>query len=295
MWFSVSRRRLDLDGRIRRALLCLAFSVFLMSLSGCASAITGHLMSNLSSAILNANDLETVESGGPAYLLMIDGLLVDDPDDPDTLRAAANLYTAYTTLYVHEEDRAKRLMDKALDYAMRAFRQDGDFDPRTTDFKTFTTRLRETDEDDLPSLYVLGSAWAGWIQSHRDDWNAVAELSRVESLMTRVVELDETHQNGGAHLYLGILSTMLPPALGGKPEAGRAHFERAIALSGGKNLMVKVTFARQYARGTFNRELHDQLLKEVLAADPRSEGYTLLNTLAQREARELLTSADDFF
>ena len=33
----------------------------------------------------------------------------------------------------------------------------------------------------------------------------------------------------------------------------------------------------------------------VLAADPRQDGYTLLNTLAQKQAAELLASANDYF
>ena len=78
-------------------------------------------------------------------------------------------------------------------------------------------------------------------------------------------------------------------------EAGRAHYERALAVSGGKDLSIKVDFARYYARTLYERELHDRLLNEVLEADPVQPGYTLFNTLAQEEALELLESADDYF
>ncbi len=54
-------------------------------------------------------------------------------------------------------------------------------------------------------------------------------------------------------------------------------------------------FARYYARTLYDRELHDQLLREVLTADPVQPGYTLFNTLAQAQAEELLESADDYF
>jgi len=59
--------------------------------------------------------------------------------------------------------------------------------------------------------------------------------------------------------------------------------------------MVKVTFARQYARLIFDRKIHDRLLHEVLQADPNFPGYTLINTLARKEAQELLDSADNYF
>ena len=97
------------------------------------------------------------------------------------------------------------------------------------------------------------------------------------------------------HLYLGVLATVLTPALGGRPDEGKREFEKALALSGGKNLMAKVYYARQYARGVFDRELHDRLLQEVLAADPHAGDFTLSNMLALREAAKLLKSADDYF
>ena len=43
------------------------------------------------------------------------------------------------------------------------------------------------------------------------------------------------------------------------------------------------------------KELHDRLLNEVLAAQASQPGYTLMNSLAQEQARELLASADEYF
>ncbi len=37
------------------------------------------------------------------------------------------------------------------------------------------------------------------------------------------------------------------------------------------------------------------LLKEVMAADPYVQGYTLINTWARIQAQELINSADDYF
>ena len=113
--------------------------------------------------------------------------------------------------------------------------------------------------------------------------------------MHRVLQLEEGHMQGGAHLYLGVLSILLPPALGGRPDAARHHFERAIELSDGRNLMVKVMYARHYARMLFDRPLHDRLLQEVLAADPHRPGYVLINTMAQQQARKLLQTAPEYF
>ena len=73
------------------------------------------------------------------------------------------------------------------------------------------------------------------------------------------------------------------------------HFERAIALSEGRDASAKVLFARQYARLVFDRPLHDRLLNEVLAQDPHAPGLTLSNVLAREQAEALLAAADDYF
>ena len=113
--------------------------------------------------------------------------------------------------------------------------------------------------------------------------------------MQRVIELDETHDRGGAHLYLGVLESLIPPALGGKPEIARTHFERVIEITKGRHLMAKVMYAERYARTLYNRELHDQLLQDVLAQDPKEEGLTLANIIAQQKAKTLLDSAEEYF
>jgi len=97
------------------------------------------------------------------------------------------------------------------------------------------------------------------------------------------------------HTYMGILLTLRPPSLGGKPEEAREHFETAIAMSGGRDLSAKVEFAKGYAKLLYERELHDRLLGEVVEASPYADGFTLSNVMAQEEAERLLAEADDYF
>jgi len=299
---SASCKNSNSTGLLRIIFLPVSFyiSLCIIFLSGCSffiSSATVDMTENLSHAILNNNDLATVKAGGPAYLLMVDSMLYREPDNESLLRTAADIYTAYTDVFVKDRLRAKKLTDKALDYALRAIcvRRSDACSLRQSNFQEFEKIIAELNIKDVPDLFTLGSAWSAWIQAHREDWNAVAEISRVESIMERVLELDEFYNDGSAHLYLGVLGTFLPPALGGKPDVGRQHFERALDISKNKNLMVKVLYAKHYARLMFDRELHDRLLHEVLKAEPDIQGYTLSNTLAQKKARELLDSAEDYF
>jgi hypothetical protein len=282
--------------------IALSFYILIsvLLLSGCSyfiSSASVDMTENLSHAILNNNDLATVKDGAPAYLLMVDSLLYRDPDNESLLRGAANIYTAYTNVFVKDKERADKLTDKALQYAFRAIcvRRSKTCGFRKVNFQEFDNIILSLGKRDVPDLFTLGSAWAAWIQTHKEDWNAVAEISRVEVIMQRVVELDEFYQDGGAHLYLGVLATFLPPALGGKPDVGKRHFERALEISKDKNLMVKVLYAQHYARLVFDQKLHDRLLNEVLEAKTDVPGYTLSNTLAKKQAKELLKSGKEYF
>ena len=92
-----------------------------------------------------------------------------------------------------------------------------------------------------------------------------------------------------------MLEAQVPPSLGGKPDLARSHFEEAIELSAGRNLMVNVLMAEYYARLVFDQDLHDRLLTEVAEAEAVAPGLTMINTLAKERALELLAESDDFF
>jgi hypothetical protein len=272
------------------------FSLAVSALLFCGCGL-GNFSRNLSQAILNQNDPEIVRMGAPSYLLLIDSFIEGDPEDEEMLRAGANLYSVYTAVFVDDPERAMRLSRRAESYGERALCEaDGDLcGLKQRPYGEFIALLQEADEDEVPALYAFSVSWLVAIKANSSDWNALADLPKVEAALERVLALDEGYEEGGAHLYLGILDTVRPPAMGGKPEEGRRHFERALELSGGRNLGIKVEYARNYARLLYDRELHDRLLKEVLTAKAEIPGYTLLNILAKQQAEKLLKSADDYF
>ena len=267
---------------------------------GCSLFISGavdNAADNLTAAILNQDDPETVRDGAPAYLLLMDSLVEGSPDDADILQAASSLYAAYAAVFVEDPERAARLSGRARSYASRGLCAANASGCGLVElsFEQLEARLASFGEQDLPALYTLGVAWLVYIRAHSDDWTAIADLPKVESLLGRILELDETYERGSVHAFLGILKTLRPPALGGRPDEAREHFERAIEISGGRDLGVKVEFARSYARLLYDRDLHDRLLDEVLETDPHEPGLTLMNTLAQRDAASLLKDADNYF
>ena len=283
---------------MRKILNLTAMLVLMGMLNGCAnlmSSVTSGLAEDLADTILNSNDVDTVREGIPAYLLMIDSFLRSSPNNPELLMAASNLNSAFT-IFTNEE-RGRLLSQKSLDYSLRAAcaRNKTLCDLKEAEFEVYKQRVDAITNKDVDIAYSLAVAWTGWMQAHSNDWNAIAQLGKVKYLMAHCIELDETISDGGPHLYMGGLETVLPASLGGNPEKGRAHFERSIEISQGQFLMAKVVFAEQYAKLVFDKQMHDRLLNEVLTADPVSEGRTLTNTVAQTRARELLAESDDYF
>lgn len=284
--------------RVFSRLSCLFLVSGILLVGGCAnliSGITSQMADDLAGSILNSEDIDTVREGVPAYLLLIDSFLRSSPDSEELLLAASNLNGAFSALVVNE-DRIKRLSDKSMRYAEHAacVSKSPLCDARQQSYTNFEQTVSALKVGDVPMAYSLGVAWVGRLQANSDDWAVIAELSRAKLLMERVIELDENHENGGPHLYMGGMETLLPASMGGKPEEGRAHFEKAIDINEAY-LMTKVIYAQQYARLVFDQELHDRLLNEVLSADPVVEGMTLTNRIAQERAYDLLASSNDYF
>ena len=278
---------------------------FVLLLAVCLTAACGSVMrratqqfsDNLTTAILNQDDIGTARDGVPAYLVLIDGLIEGDPQNPATLLAGAKLYGAYAGGFVEDAERAKRMAGRAYAYAQRALciREAKLCAALAAPFDVFGEALRQADPKDIETLYGFAAAWAGKIEVDSGDWNAIADLPKLQALLGRVNDIDPSFDNGGASLYLGVVNSIRPASLGGKPEDGKAFFDKALVLSGGRNQMVRVLYAQFYARLVFDQALHDRLLNEVLAADPVAPRLTLVNMLAKRKAKALLESGKDFF
>lgn len=266
----------------------------LLSLTACG---LGGLPVALERSIMDYPDPATVSSAVPAYLIMLDTLVSNDPEDSRMNAAAAKLYAFYATALSSDPQSSARLAEHSRTYGTKALclAEKDACNLARLPFEDYRNTLSILDHDALAELYAYSVSELAWLQTHRDDMRALAELPRIELALQRVLAIDETWERGSAHLYLGILKALRPPALGGNPDESREHFERALQLSGGNDLSFKVAYARYYARSIFDRELHDRLLQDVLASNPTGHGRTLVNTLAQNEARQLLASADSYF
>ena len=282
----------------------LALSTLVVALmaiqSGCevvVSSLTNDFFEDLETTILNSDDPELIAAGLPSFIILVDGMLLQNPRDVSLLLIASQLKSSFATAFVDDVPRQQLYTSKAREHALVAacLNKAELCDLDTKPFAEVEQVIESLVQSDLQVIYVLIGAWSSWLLVHSNDFRALAQISRVHQLVERMLELDEGYQFGSPHMYMGVFKSLVPPALGGDSDKARYHFERAISLSVGKNLYAKVLFAERYARNALDRELHDRLLDEVLAADPAAAGLTLQNRLAQQRAKELKATADDFF
>lgn len=299
-----TRRRLT--AACRPLTLVLVLTVALVIATGCG--IVRHTlvssgtdtMAHLLTSVQAQPDPELVRQGLPAFILLLDGLIEASPENPKLLRAAATSYVAYAQAFLadpKDEERAARLYDRAHHYGMRllqrhkrlaaTLRNSGD---------AFELALRTCSAEDVPDLYVAGTAWLGWIIAKPDSIEALADLPRALDLMERILELDEGYGNGSAHLTFGIYYAIQPAGAGQDLAKSRHHFNRAIELGGGNDLTARLLYAEFIGKATLDRDFFSGQLEDILEFDVTvAPEHRLANELALQRARMLLLNQDDYF
>ena len=256
------------------------------------------LIQDVAKAAYKQSDLRIIREGMPAYLMLMDGMVEAWPDNEQLLIAAAQAYSSFASVFGADQDKDyhKLISTKARAYALRALVQRGFRDPVQSSFDDFERAVKASGKKDVPYIFWAATCWASWIMVNLDSMEALAELPRVELMIRRALELDEGFYYGGPHLFMGIWFASRPPIAGGDLQKAQQHFLRALDLGEGKFLMAYVYYADNYARRALDKDLFVTTLEKVLEtpADCLPE-LTLLNTVAQKKAKELLGRVDEYF
>ncbi|MDX1711486.1 MAG: TRAP transporter TatT component family protein [Rhodovibrionaceae bacterium] len=266
-----------------------------------ADAVTG----GEASVFASDPDPDLVREALPFGLKTYESLLQSTPEHRGLLLATAKGFTAYAYMLKEEADRtealepahelrlrAKGLFLRGRDYALKGLevahpgfaagylaREDG--------------ILEATTLADADFLYWAGAAWAGAISSDKQDFMLLAELDLAAGLVERVLELDETYDKGAAHQFMVSYEGSRPA---GDIEAARAHYRRALELSGGSNAGLYLALAEAVAVPEQDLREFRRLVAAALAVELDTyPDQRLANALAQRRARWLLTRIPDLF
>lgn len=298
----------------------------LASLSGCslrtmAVKQTVGMIKESMPAFEREWDYELVEQSLPASIKTVEGFLVSAPENADLLLMLSRAYSAYAMVLIEDrmerekakadatdvEDapaserqrlRAREMYQRAHRYALKALEQ------QRSGFSAAFNKGREPlqkalaacDKDDVAGLFWTAMPLASAVNIGRDDVKLLAWLPQIRALMERVVELDETYYFGGAHLVLGGLFGGVGKMLGGDPVRAKKHFDRALALTKRRFLLVQTMYARTLAVQVQDRKLFESLLREVLTAKlDILPAQRLANVAAKRKAERTLKRANELF
>ena len=295
----------------------LASSVCLLMLcSGCSlreMAINqlGDALAKTGTTFTADDDPELIAEALPFGLKLMESVLAETPEHKGLLLATSKGFTQYGYAFVHldavkmrqvdyyqareMELRSKKLFLRARDYGLRGleaqfpgFRESFFSDPRAA--------VQEVDLKGIGLLYWTAAAWASAINADKTDAYLIADLPKIDLLVDRVAELDESYENGAIHSLL-ISYEMVRLTKEGRPE-DRAfrHFQEAVALSGGLDAAPYVSYATSVCVPTEKREEFIQVLNTALNIDPHGNPeLTLSNILMQEYSQWLLDHVDDYF
>jgi len=272
----------------------------------------GNALAGSGGVFASDDDPDLIRQAVPFGLKLQESLLAENPRHRELLLATARGFTQYAYAFVQEDgdelddkdvaaakalhDRARRLYLRAREYGLRGLE---------VSHPGFIKQLRAEPNQavqaagvgDVPLLYWTAAAWGAAIADSKDRPETVADLPQMRALIERAVALDETFERGAIHAFL-INFEMARSGVKAADAVARArqHFDRAVALSEGKQAGPFVTYAEAVCVKQQQRAEFEKLLKQALAIDADvAPEMRLVNLVMQRRARWLLSKTDELF
>lgn len=261
-------------------------------------------------------DYDTAGQAAANGLVQLEGLHRVSPRNRTITLSLAQAYIAYAfgwvmdsqeqAMFAGEYERADREQQRAYLMYTRATRlmfsllreRDAGIDQAVNgDPDALLSYLRDAyddPEDDTELVFWTAVAWGSAI-TNSPEFDAMVDFPAAKVLARHAMELDENYENAGALALLGGFESSYPEQLGGDWQKGRAYFERALELSGRRNHLHQINFARTYAVNAQDKPLFVALVREVLEAGDQGDAVRLSNKVARRRAERYLAHLDEWF
>jgi hypothetical protein len=226
-------------------------------------------------ALYEETDLKLAEQAMASDIKLLEGMIKGDPENEHLLLLTAKALAGYALGFAEDDDFAEADTGSLDDY---------------------TLAVNNLDEDYVDALFWTGFAWAGWINLSIDNPRAMIDLTKVQVLMQRVLEIDETYFHGSTHLFFGSIWGIKPRMLGGDPEKAKEHFERNLQITEGKFLLTYVYYALYYAARVLDEDLFNSFIVKIekTPADVLP-GYQFLNMIAKKKVKYLREFGENWF
>ena len=287
-----------------------------MAVTGCSfkrMAVNklGNALAGSGTTFASDDDPELVKAAAPFSLKLMEGLLEENPRHEGLLFATSSGFAQYAYAFVQQDademeakdvaaaaelrSRARRLYLRARNYGLRGLEvQHAGFEKALRANPKAAVRVAKV--KDVPLLYWTAVSWAAAISVSKDNADLIGDLPKVEALIDRALELDESFDHGAIHSFL-ITYEMSRAGGEGDPAArARRHFDRAMALCNGQLAGPLVALAESVAVQKQDADGFKSLLDRALAINPDAWPESrLVNLVMQRRARWLLSRTDELF
>ncbi|MGB5438094.1 MAG: TRAP transporter TatT component family protein [Gammaproteobacteria bacterium] len=276
--------------------------VLLLSACSMGQMVVRGTQTILDSGIESMNretDLQLAREAMPANLKLIEGMLIEDPNNSELRLFAAEGFYGYSFGFIEAEDvdRARLLYRRCYSHARKALQRSGiQVDPESASTQELQAAVDAAGEKSVPALFWSASCLGKWIDLNRDNPGGIAALSGVAAMMQRVIELDNEFYFGGAHLFFGVYYGGRSPMFGGNFAQSEKSFQRAAEINKNRLLLVDVLRAEYLDHQKLDQQaFHARLQKVISAADDLYPEMALVNGISKQRARRLLAIEKDWF
>lgn len=250
-------------------------------------------------AMNKESDLQLAQSALPANISLIEGMLVNDPNNETLQIYAAQAYYGYAFGFIEDNNpqRAAQFYDRCYQHSQKGLVNYGiDQALLNGHLEDLQEKVNTLDKSAVPILFWTASCWAKSIDLNRDKAQSFAQLPKAVMFMQRVVDLDEHYYMSGAHIFFGVYYGSKSPILGGNYNLSEQHFAQANTANDNKLLIVNLLQAQYLERQRFNQNAFHYLLNEIIqASDDLYPEQALINQIAKHKASLLLKKEETWF
>jgi len=280
-------------------------SIKAIALNGVGDALSGG-----GTVFTSDNDPDLVKDSLPFALKLYESVLDGVPEHKGLILSTAKAFTMYAYAFLQMEadtidkqdyEKAKYLRARALkmylrgrDYALKGLELNH---PGFNELlkKDYKAALALANKEDVPLLYWAGSSWVAALTTDKGNLQLVTESTIGAALVGRVLELDETFDDGAAHDFFISWDGGRSEAMGGSEKRAREHFNKAIEINKGRKVSTYLSLAA-ISQGKQDLKEFKELMAKALAIDvDKYPENRLSNIIFQRRAQFMLDNINDYF